>query len=73
MITLTMLTSQECSRTSSVNGDTVSQSPVTEIPGFFSRMPPPAFPSVISVGQLLESVYFHTPVWYHFEYDKSIL
>ncbi|CAL9069534.1 unnamed protein product [Musa banksii] len=46
---------EECSRTSSVNGDTVSQSPVTEIPGFFSRMPPPAFPSVISVGQLLES------------------
>ncbi|WOL00283.1 hypothetical protein Cni_G08996 [Canna indica] len=46
---------EECSRSSSVNGDAVSQSPVTDVPGFISRMPSQSLSNVISVGQLLES------------------
>ncbi|XP_038980454.1 protein SEMI-ROLLED LEAF 2-like isoform X1 [Phoenix dactylifera] len=47
---------EECSRSSTIDGDVVSESPATDIHKFIPRMPAsPALPDVINVGQLLES------------------
>ncbi|KAJ6791607.1 Uncharacterized protein M6B38_243205 [Iris pallida] len=47
---------EEVSRTSSIDGDIVSQSPATDLPSTISRNPTSSsLPQVISIGQLLES------------------
>uniref|UniRef100_A0A1D1ZJR9 Protein EFR3 cmp44E n=1 Tax=Anthurium amnicola TaxID=1678845 RepID=A0A1D1ZJR9_9ARAE len=47
---------EECSRSSSVCGDIISEAPALDLPPFVSKMPTLVpLPHVISVGQLLES------------------
>ncbi|XP_020107750.1 uncharacterized protein LOC109723699 [Ananas comosus] len=47
---------EECSRTSSIDGEMVGESPHTDIPRLISNVPAtPSFPHLISVGQLVES------------------